>query len=84
MDLMPVLIFGAGFLCGGVVALWWHFDRLIERSEATDIDGRHVQFKVDAAVLNQLNESLVMAWLDARGLMWMPKGMEKIVSGKSR
>lgn len=84
MNFMDVLIFGAGFLCGGVVALWWHFDRLVARSEATDIDGQRVQFKVDTAVLNQLNESLIMAWLDARGLMWMPKGMEKIVEGKTR
>ena len=79
-----LLAFGLGALCGGVFVLWWHFERLVAGSEATSLDARHVQFKVDAAVLNQLNESLVMAWLDARGLMWMPKGMEKIVSGKTR
>ncbi len=82
MDYLLVFAFGA--LCGGVVALWWHFDRLIAASEVTSIDNRHVQFKVDPAVLNNLNESLIRAWLDSRGLVWMPKGMEKITGGKTR
>lgn len=71
-----LLVFALGAIIGGVAALWWHFDRLIVQSTNAPLDGRRVEFKVDPAVLDNLNEALVMAWLDRRGLMWQPKGAD--------
>lgn len=74
-----LIVFSAGALCGGILAAWWYWERFIHDSNTMKIE-----YKVDASAINQLNEVLVMAWLDARGLMWMPKGMEKIIARRSR
>lgn len=79
-----LIVFALGGLCGGVAALWWHFERLVAGSNALRIERRQVEFLVDESAVAGLSEAMVMAWLDRRGLVWMPKGMEKIVEGKSR
>jgi hypothetical protein len=56
---------GAGF---GAVIAWAWFERYGRP--------REIEIKVDKAMLSQLNEALVMAWLDSRGLVWMPKGVD--------
>lgn len=64
---------GAGF---GAVVAWAWFEHTARP--------RKIEIKVDPAVLSQLNEALIMAWLDSRGLMWMPKGVVAICKGKTR
>lgn len=43
-----------------------------------------VELKVDQAYVDSINAALILSWLDSRGLVWMPKGMETIVEGKTR
>lgn len=35
-----------------------------------------VELKIDPAVLSQINTLIVTAWLEQRGLVWMPNGVE--------
>lgn len=65
-----VLIFIGGMLFGAPfwVALAWHRFCRTERPK--------LEVNVDPAVIAQINEHMVMGWLNQRGLVWMPKGVD--------
>ena len=58
------------FVLGAFVGAWgaWYYWLRHEKPS--------VELKIDPAVLSQINNLLVMAWLEQRGLVWMPKGVE--------
>ena len=65
------IVFFAGAMCGAAVALWGAFHYAINRP------ARKVDFQVTPECISTLNERLVHAWLEHRGLMWQPKGLEQ-------
>lgn len=58
------------FVLGGFVGAWGAWSYWLRHEKAS------VELKIDPAVINQINNLLVMAWLEQRGLVWMPKGQE--------
>ena len=59
-----------GFLLGLVFGMWsvWQYMITHER--------RPLKITVDPRVLSQINGVMIAAWLDQRGLIWMPKGKD--------
>lgn len=47
-------------------------------------DTPKVELKITPAVLTQINSLIVAAWLEERGLVWMPKGVEFMVPKEKR
>lgn len=66
-------LIGAGF--GAALACAW-FERYARP--------REVKIIIDREMARKIDERIVMAWLDGRGLVWMPAGLETIVKGKTR
>lgn len=69
------LTFFIGAAFGAVIAWAW-FERYGRP--------REIKIVIDREMARTLDERIVMAWLDGRGLMWQPKGMEMIVKGETR
>lgn len=69
-----VAAFLAGVIIGAVLTMAWAL-RLAARYK-----GAGLNLTVTPEVLTQLNGALVNAWLESRGLCWMPKGPEFKVS----
>ena len=70
-DLLPLALGGAAFLAGagfGAVFAWAWFERTARP--------RKLELKADQEFISSLNEVLIMAWLDSRGLVWQPKGID--------
>lgn len=65
------IIFFAGAMCGAAVALWAAFHYALNRP------ARKVNFQVTPEAIAIINERLVYGWLEHRGLMWQPKGLEQ-------
>ncbi|MDP1681059.1 MAG: hypothetical protein Q8L39_04715 [Burkholderiales bacterium] len=61
---------GLCFVLGAGFGAWlaWHF--WLDRAQPK------VELKIDPAVLSQINSLVVTAWLEQRGLVWMPKGVD--------
>lgn len=62
-------LFLFGFICGGLgfacgVAATWERRR----------DRPKFEFVITPEVLYQINSAMVTAWLDERGMVWMPRG----------
>lgn len=65
MSALPVwLAFGLGVAVGFEFA----WERLMRREKPT------IKLVITQEVLDKLDEQVVLKYLDARGLMWMPKG----------
>lgn len=62
--------FAAGVLVGGLVVSW--------ALNAKKRKPPKIEINVDAEVLSQINQKMVAAWLAKRGLVWMPKGVERM------
>lgn len=65
------IIFFAGTMWGAAMALWAAFHYALNRP------ARKVDFQVTPEAISTLNERLVFAWLENRGLMWQSKGLEQ-------
>lgn len=61
-----LLSFALGLVIGFVVA----WETFIRRERPT------LKITVDKEVLSQINGAMIAAWLDQRGLIWMPKGQD--------
>lgn len=64
---------GAGF---GAVVAWAWFERCGRP--------REIKIVIDKELARKIDERIVMGWLDSRGLVWQPKGMETFCKGKTR
>jgi len=71
--LVFAFLVGAGF---GAVVAWAWFERCGRP--------RQVKIVIDRELARTIDERIVMAWLNGRGLVWMPAGLETIVKGKTR
>lgn len=60
---------GLFFVLGAIFGAWfaWYFWLRNEKPV--------VELKIDPAILSQINSHIVTAWLESRGLVWMPKGV---------
>lgn len=68
--MISALWFVVGVQVGACLGAWcaWHFWLRREKPK--------VELKIEPTVLDLINSAMVSAWLDANGLMWMPKGAE--------
>lgn len=74
-------IFAMGVFVGGFVVAWaW---ALIERFWEPQ-RRRKVEVRIDAEVLGQVTQEMVEGWLQRRGLIWMPKGLEYMAKKEKR
>lgn len=65
--------FAAGVLFGGFIVSW----AIAEYRKGKKPP--QIEFRVDASAVEKLTLVMVNAWLDQRGLVWMPKGAEYMV-----
>lgn len=54
--------------CFGAVVAWAWFERCGRPQE--------VKIVIDRELASKIDSGFVMAWLDSRGLVWMPKGID--------
>lgn len=64
--------FAAGVLFGGFIVSW----AMAEYRKGKKPP--QIEFKVDASAVDKLTLAMVSAWLEQRGLVWMPKGVERM------
>jgi hypothetical protein len=57
-----------GFLAGGVLPAWMEYRRALCNPR--------IEITIDQKLVREIDERIVLAWLDARDLMWMPKGID--------
>lgn len=70
--------FAAGVLIGGFVVSWALNEYTKKRKPPK------IEINVDAELAKQINQKMVEAWLEQRGLVWMPKGMEYMAKKEKR
>lgn len=68
-------VLGAGF---GAWFAWYYWLRHYQPKQPK------IELKIDPAVLSQISSLIVTAWLEQRGLVWMPKGIEFLVKKEKR
>lgn len=64
--LIFICVFGLGVYVGARLA--WHRFCRTERPK--------LEIKITPEVASTISQQMVMAWLNERGLVWMPKGVD--------
>ncbi len=58
-----------GIYLGVFIGWWWNRKPAVISNAKISAD-----LKITPEVLHQLNAAMVVAWLEERGMTWMPKG----------